>query len=90
MDFHGGGAGGERNLVRGAWLDWFAVEFVLEEILGLSLNGSSHQNVLFGLTVERGENGFRLALDDSHGIAGTIDAKRVSIRLRPGKPNETL
>jgi hypothetical protein len=66
------------------------VEFVLEEILDLSLNGFSHQNVLFGLTVERGENGFRLALDDSHGIAGTIDAKRVWIRLTPGKPNETL
>jgi hypothetical protein len=66
------------------------VEFILEEILDLSLSGFSHQNVLFGLVVHRVENGFRLTLDDSYGIAGTIDAKRVSIRLTPGKPNETL
>lgn len=65
------------------------VEFLLEEILDLSLNGFSQQNVLFGLIVERVEDGFRLALEDSCGIAGTIDAKRISILLTPGKPNET-
>ena len=48
------------------------VEFVLEEILDLSLSGFSHQNVLFGLAVHRIENGFRLTLGDSYGIAGTI------------------
>jgi hypothetical protein len=32
------------------------VEFVLEEILDLSLNGFRHQNVLFGLTVEELES----------------------------------
>jgi hypothetical protein len=66
------------------------VEFVLEEILDLNLNGFSHQNVLFGLTIEMVENGFRLVLEDSYGIAGTIDAKRISIRLTPGKPKDAL
>jgi Immunity protein 50 len=66
------------------------VEFVLQEILGLSLNGFSHQNVIFGLTVETFENAFRLTLEDSYGIAGTIDAEQISIRLTPGKPKDTL
>jgi len=29
------------------------VEFVLQEIVGLSLNGFNYQNVLFGLGIER-------------------------------------
>jgi immunity protein 50 of polymorphic toxin system len=64
------------------------VEFVLEEILDLSLSGFSHQNVIFGLTVETVENGFRLTLEDSYGVSGNIDAKQISIRLTPGKPKD--
>jgi len=62
------------------------VEFLLEQVSGLNLTGFSHQNVLFGLTIEPADNGFRLSLDDSFGIAGTIDAEKISIRLTPGKP----
>jgi hypothetical protein len=54
-----------------------------------SLHGFSHQNVLFGLTIETAENGFRLNMDDSYGISGTIDAKEISIRLTPGKPTDS-
>lgn len=62
------------------------VEFILEAVSGLSLNGFNHQNVIFGLNFERSGSGFRLTLDDCYGLAGNIEADRVSIRLMPGKP----
>ena len=65
------------------------VEFLMNEVVDLSLHGFSHQNVLFGLTIETAENGFRLNMDDSYGISGTIDAKEISIRLTPGKPTDS-
>jgi hypothetical protein len=63
------------------------VEFVLESVSGLSLNGFSHQNVVFGLEIEKTDSGFRLTLDDCYGLAGTIEAESVSLRLTPGKPS---
>ena len=65
------------------------VEFLMNEVVDLSLNGFSNQNVLFGITIETAENGFRLSMDDSYGISGTIDAKEISIRLTPGKPTDS-
>jgi hypothetical protein len=62
------------------------VEFLLEEIFDLELNGFNHQNVLSRLDIEKAEEGFRLVLGDCYGLAGTIDAKIVAIRLNPGKP----
>lgn len=62
------------------------VEFAMKDVVGLSLNGFSNQNVIFGLGIERTENGYRLALDDCYGIAGDLEAKDISIRLIPGKP----
>jgi hypothetical protein len=61
------------------------VEFILEFISGLSLNGSNHQNVIFGLQVEKTDSGFRLTLDDCYGLAGSIEAEKMSIRITPGK-----
>jgi len=60
-------------------------EKLMNEVVDLSLHGFSHQNVLFGLTIETAENGFRLNMDESYGISGTVDAKQISIRLTPGK-----
>ena len=64
------------------------VEFVMKEVVGLSLNGFNHQNVVFGLAIERIDSGYRLTLEDCYGVAGTIDASDISIRLIPGKPRE--
>jgi hypothetical protein len=64
------------------------VEFVMKEVVGLSLNGFNHQNVVFGLAIERVDSGYRLTLEDCYGVAGTIDASDISIRLIPGKPRE--
>ena len=63
------------------------VEFVMGEVFDLSLNGFSHQNVVNSLIVEKVENGYRLTLEGCFGIAGTIDAREISIRLTPGKPD---
>ena len=63
------------------------VEFILETVSGLSLNGFNHQNVIFGLEVEKIDSGFRLTLDDCYGLAGSIEAERMSLRFTPGKPS---
>jgi hypothetical protein len=64
------------------------VEFILTEVSELELSGFSHQNVLFGLDVEKFDEGFGLRLDPCYGLAGTIEAKAISIRLTPGKPSD--
>jgi immunity protein 50 of polymorphic toxin system len=63
------------------------VEFILEVVSGLSLNGFNHQNVILGLEVEKIDSGFRLTLDDCYGLAGNIEAERMSLRITPGKPS---
>jgi len=62
------------------------VEFILEAVSDLSLNGFNHQNVVFGLEVEKIDSGFRLRLDDCYGLTGSIEAERLSLSLTPGKP----
>lgn len=64
------------------------VEFNMKEVAGLDLNGFNHQNVIFGLGIERTESGFRLTLDNCYGIAGELEAELTSIRLIPGKPED--
>jgi hypothetical protein len=64
------------------------VEFLLSDISGLSLSGFNHQNVLLGLALEKVDSGFRITLDDCYGIAGTIEANKISIRLTPGNPQD--
>src|SRR5258708_34764958 len=66
------------------------VEFVMKEVVGLSLNGFNHQNVVFGLAIERIDSGYRLTLEDCYGVAGTIDASDISIRLIPGSRERLL
>ncbi len=60
------------------------VEFVMK-VVGLSLSGLNQQNVVFGLGIAKVECGFQITLEDCYGIAGTIDAMDISIRLTPGK-----
>jgi hypothetical protein len=64
------------------------VEFIFEDISELELGGFSHQNVIFGLNLDRKDAGFLLRLDPCYGLAGTIEAKKVSIRLKLGKPSD--
>ncbi len=64
------------------------VQFVLEDLLTLSLEGFSGQNVIFGLSIERIEKGFRLTLDPCYELSGSIEAESLSINLAPGAPSQ--
>jgi|ERR1035441_10497797 hypothetical protein len=57
------------------------VEFTFEAVSGLSLNGFNHQNVIFGLEIEKTDSGVRLTLDQCYGLAGSIEANEMSIRV---------
>lgn len=63
------------------------VEFILETVSGLGLTGFNHQNVIFGLALEKTDSGFRLTLDECYGLAGSIEAESVSILITPGMPS---
>ena len=63
------------------------VEFVFENISGLDLNGFSHQNVVFGIEIQKTESGFRLTLQGCYGMEGSIEAEKMSLRLASGKPD---
>jgi hypothetical protein len=65
-----------------------AVEFLFKGISTLSLSGFNNQNVLSGLALEKADGGFRLILDECYGLAGTIEANEISVRLAPGKPRD--
>jgi hypothetical protein len=64
------------------------VGFLFKGISTLSLSGFNNQNVLSGLALEKADGGFRLILDECYGLAGTIEANEISIRLAPGKPQD--
>ncbi len=60
------------------------VEFVMEDISNLELDGFSKQNVIFGLDISKQENGFELALDPCYGVSGKIVAGKLQIKAIPG------
>ncbi|HME08215.1 MAG TPA: Imm50 family immunity protein [Bryobacteraceae bacterium] len=67
------------------------VEFLLEEISEMDLEDFNHQNVIFSLSIERTESGYRFDMDTSFGLLGTIEVKAFSIRLVPAElPDKPL
>ena len=64
------------------------VEFTLEGISELHLEGFNQQNVIFGLDIEKTDTGFRIILDPCVGLAGSIGAARVAVRLKSGRPSD--
>jgi hypothetical protein len=65
------------------------VSFELGDVTELSLEGFSHQNVIFGLFIERSDDGFRIELEPCFGLSGAITAKTVRVALEPGVPPGT-
>jgi hypothetical protein len=63
------------------------VEFICENVSELALNGFSQQNVISGLDIEKIGSGFRLTLGECYGLAGSIEAEQISLRITPGKPS---
>jgi hypothetical protein len=62
------------------------VEFVLAGILGLNLEGFSHQNVVAGADIQKTDGGFLLTLYPCYGLSGAVEAAQIAIRLSPGEP----
>jgi hypothetical protein len=62
------------------------VEIILETVSDLSLDGFSQQNVISGLNIEKTDSGFQLVLGECYGMAGRVEAERLSIRITPGQP----
>lgn len=70
-----------------------SVDFVLEGVSDLELADFSAQNVIFALDMEAvvdqtKERAIRLTLSPCYGLAGRIDAKRVRVKLVPGKSSD--
>ena len=63
------------------------VEFIFDEVVGLDLTDFSPQNVIFGLVVTKTARGFKIIVDPCYGLAGSIEAKRLSVKFTPGKPS---
>src|ERR1022692_3515111 len=55
------------------------VTFTLEDIADLELADFSCQNVISSLSLEKRHGVFRLTMGPCYGIAGFIDAKRISV-----------
>ncbi|MEX2260997.1 MAG: Imm50 family immunity protein [Bryobacteraceae bacterium] len=62
------------------------ITFVLEDIDDLDLYQFSSQNVVFSLSLEATATGLRITMQPCYGLAGTIDAQKISIKFSPGKP----
>jgi hypothetical protein len=63
--------------------------FELGGVTELSLEGFNHQNVIFGLFIERSDNGYRIELEPCYGLSGAITAKTVRVALEPGTPSDS-
>lgn len=59
------------------------VTFTFEDVTDLELFDFSCQNVISGLDLEKRDGVFRLTMGPCYGIAGFIDARRVSVDLAP-------
>lgn len=62
------------------------VDFILDGISDLHLDGFSHQNVVGNIKIEKKGDGFLLTLWPCYGLAGSLEASKILVRLRPGKP----
>jgi hypothetical protein len=60
------------------------VSFWFEDILDLELTAFSGQNVVSGLTCEKTEHGFKVTMFPCFGVAGYIEAERISVSFEPG------
>ena len=63
------------------------VTFELEDITALELVDFNAQNVLSALEVWRDGESFHMHLHSSYGLSGSIEAARMRVSLRPGKPS---
>jgi hypothetical protein len=64
------------------------VTFSFEEIAGVDIGGFNAQNVIFGLTLNKVESGYKLQLDPCYGLAGFLVGTGLGISFEPGLPSQ--
>jgi hypothetical protein len=64
------------------------VEFVIEAISTINLQDPWDHSILFDLSIDKSDSGFRLSFSSSYGLSGTIEAQGLSLRITPGKPSQ--
>jgi hypothetical protein len=62
------------------------VTFTFDGIKDMEVYGFNKQNVISGLAVEQVDSAFRLSLGHCYGLAGVIQAEKLSVGLKPGMP----
>lgn len=62
------------------------VEFEFQNVNELNLTGFNSQNVVSSLVINKIDSGFRVELGACYGLAGHIEAEKISIRITPGHP----
>lgn len=62
------------------------VTFSLSGVRDLELAAFNKQNVLGGLSLSKGPDGFELNLEGIYGVRGSITAESMGVELRPGAP----
>jgi hypothetical protein len=67
------------------WHRYGVVTFSMDEVTDLELADFSHQNVIGGLELTETPAGFRMTMTPCYGMAGYIEARRMSVELSTGK-----
>jgi hypothetical protein len=62
------------------------VEFILDDISRLDLEGFNGQDVILGLAVSKVDSGFKLTIDPCCKLGGEIIAERIAVQLFPCEP----
>lgn len=62
------------------------VDFTLEGVLALNLEDPLDHSILLDFGIDKIERGFRLSFSAAYGLSGTIEVRRLSLCIRPGKP----
>jgi hypothetical protein len=62
------------------------VEFTMQGVSLINVQDPLNHSILFELSIDKIEKGFRLSFDGSYGISGTIETQELSLQIRPGKP----
>jgi|SRR5579863_40807 hypothetical protein len=66
------------------------VEFSIEAISTINVQELLAHSILLDLAVDKTELGFQLSFTAAYGLSGTIEARRLSLHIRPGKPSRDV
>jgi hypothetical protein len=66
------------------------VTFTLGEIIAMELYDFNHQNVVFGLGIEKQDDGIELTLDPCYGLSGSIRTNQLSLSFVEGIPTGSV